>query len=223
MLGRDGAPVSREALPAVVVAAAGRRLALAVEEIVGEHEIIIKDLPGVLSRIDVLGGATILGDGRVVPVLNPEGLIRRASENATSLSARAAASKKRVEMPRVVIADDSATTRMLVAGELEAVGYRVLTACDGREALGLLETHGAGALVSDLNMPNMDGLELTRIVRRSERLRDIPVILVTSCESEDEKSAAAEAGASFYIIKKDFTGDTLRAALSKLIRGGGAA
>lgn len=203
-------PPDGSALATVVVSAAGRQHGLIVDSVLGEREIVIKDLPPVLSSVEALAGATVLGDGRVVPVLDPGGLVLGPQVDV-SLS-------RSGPQDRVLVVDDSATTRMLIAGELEDAGFSVTLACDGQEALETLEKKGAAAIVADVSMPRMDGLELTRWVRQSDTFARLPVVLVTSNASEEDRTKGEAAGADAYIIKKDFTGDMLLVTLRGLLQ-----
>ncbi len=202
------------AVSCVVVASGRRRLALEVDTIVGELEVITRDLPGALSAVPLLAGATILDDGRVVPVLDPAALIAEARGQAASV----AQSLKPRRVPKIIVADDSATTRMVLGSELEAAGYQVVTATDGAHALDLLKAEGADGVVSDVNMPNLDGFELTRSIRASEAFADVPVVLVTSQESPEDRARGAEVGADAYMIKKDFGREALLQTLDGLMR-----
>jgi two-component system, chemotaxis family, sensor kinase CheA len=206
----------------VVIASSGQRLALGVDAVVDEREIIMRDLPGALSGIDILAGATILDDGRVVPVLNVEGLCRAATDRVAALVTDALPTTTTRRKQRIVVADDSAATRLLIASEIEAAGFEVAAAADGREALALLEGSETAALVSDVSMPNLDGVALVSAVRAHATLANLPVILVTSLDSDSDRQRGAAAGADAYLIKREFTGDKLVEVLGQLLRRSGA-
>jgi two-component system chemotaxis sensor kinase CheA len=104
----------------------------------------------------------------------------------------------------VLLVEDSVTARMLLRDVLETAEYQVTTACDGVEALEALTEGDFDVLVSDVQMPRMDGFELTRRVRQDERLRALPVILVTTLESDEDKQRGVDAGADAYIVKRGF-------------------
>jgi two-component system chemotaxis sensor kinase CheA len=118
---------------------------------------------------------------------------------------------------RVLVVDDSATSRTLVRNILKTAGYEVLTAIDGEEAFSTLKEQKADLVVSDVEMPKMDGFELTRRIRRDAELERLPVILVTSMGSEEHKSQGAEAGADAYIIKGAFDQDELLQTVARLL------
>jgi two-component system chemotaxis sensor kinase CheA len=109
----------------------------------------------------------------------------------------------------VLVADDSLTTRTLERYILEAAGYEVMLAGDGAEALALLQEHGCDVLVSDVEMPGLDGIELTSRVRAEPSLRDVPIILVTSLDSAADRERGLHAGAEAYIVKTSFDQDQL--------------
>jgi two-component system chemotaxis sensor kinase CheA len=162
---RDGAaPAAARALLVVLVVAVGQRLALAVDELAGEQEIVVKNLAAPLRRIGGVAGATVLGDGAVVPVLDVAGLIRLAGRSdrparGTQPAAPAPAPRAR---RTILVVDDSITTRLLEKNILEAAGYRVQLATNGQEALDLLASGGLPDLImSDVAMPVLDGIELT--------------------------------------------------------------
>jgi two-component system chemotaxis sensor kinase CheA len=110
---------------------------------------------------------------------------------------------------RVLVADDSLTTRTMERYILEAAGYEVALAGDGAEALALLQEHGSDVLVSDIEMPGLDGIELTARVRAEPLLRDLPVILVTSLDSATDRERGLQAGADAYLVKTSFDQDQL--------------
>ena len=117
----------------------------------------------------------------------------------------------------VLVADDSVVSRMLQKGILETAGYEVRVAADGMEAWEVLQSAPCDLLVSDVNMPRMDGLELTAKLRSDTRFRDFPVILVTSLDSPQDHARGVEAGADAYIVKSAFSRDGLLQAVQRLI------
>jgi len=202
-----GLPHARDAaagdkIPIVVIARGRELLAVAVDALVGEQEMVVKPLGNHLRRVPYVAGAALLGGGAVVAVLNAADLfsargIARAAESAPRREPAPARS-------RILVVDDSITTRTLEKSILETAGYGVRTARDGVEALELLEQEIDDAVISDVNMPRMDGIALVREMRRREALRDIPVVLVTSLGSEKDRRAGLESGANAYIVKTEF-------------------
>ena len=152
--------------------------------------------------------------------LNPTDLIKSARGMAgrTSISARIRQTKvKEVKRPIILVVDDSLTTRNLEKNILETAGYEVKVATDGVEALSVLRSDGCDLIVADVLMPEMDGLELTATLKSDPRFGEIPIILVTSLESREDKQRGMEAGADAYIIKSTFDQTSLLQTIEQLI------
>jgi two-component system chemotaxis sensor kinase CheA len=197
------------ALPTVALVGAGtQRLGLLIDRVIGEQEIVVKPLPYPLLRVRHITGATILGSGRVVPIINVADLLRGGTRAAPAMVIPPATEPAR-KRQRVLVADDSLTTRTLERYILEAAGYEVELAGDGAEALAALQERGCDVLVSDVEMPGLDGIELTARVRAEPRLHDLPVILVTSLDSAADRERGLQAGADAYIVKSSFDQDQL--------------
>jgi two-component system chemotaxis sensor kinase CheA len=200
---------STTATPTLVLVGTGQqRVALLIDRVVGEQEIVVKPLPYPLMRVRHIAGATILGSGRIVPILNVPDLLRGAARSVPTLVAPPVAEPVRVRQ-RILVADDSLTTRTMERYILEAAGYEVELAGDGAEALALLQERGCDVLVSDVEMPGLDGIQLTERVRAEPGLRDLPVILVTSLDSATDRERGLQAGADAYIVKTSFDQDQL--------------
>jgi two-component system chemotaxis sensor kinase CheA len=167
-------------------------------------------------RIRNIGGATVLGDGRVVLMLNPVDLLRSVStREAGQWVVPKQAPRAR---PRVLLADDSLTTRALERSVLETAGFEVVAVADGAEAFGMLDQHpDFDAVVSDVSMPRLDGIELCQRIRASERLRGLPVILVTSLGSDADRQRGLAAGADAYVVKSEFDHEKLVAEVNLLL------
>jgi two-component system chemotaxis sensor kinase CheA len=207
------------ARPVVVVGSAERRVAVAVESLVGVQEVVIKPLPWPFSRVGGTAGAATLASGEVVMVLNAADLTRPGWAGDPG---RAAAGPARPDVApagpvTVLVVDDSAVTRTLEKSILEAAGYQVRVAPDGAAALDLLGREPCDLVVTDIEMPRLDGLSLTERVRADERLRDLPVVLVTSLESEEDRRRGVEVGADAYIVKGAFDQDQLLETIQRLI------
>jgi two-component system, chemotaxis family, sensor kinase CheA len=184
----------------VVVGAVEKRVAFAVDQVIEEQEIVTKSLGKPLVRVRNVGGATILGDGSVVVLLNPNDLVR----SAFGESIKSPVIRQAEERATVLVADDTITTRTLQKSLLEMAGFRVITAKDGEEAFQILTQEPVQVLVTDVQMPRMDGFDLTARVRSDQKLRNLPVILVTSLGSEADKARGIEVGADAYIVKKEY-------------------
>jgi two-component system chemotaxis sensor kinase CheA len=167
---------------------------VAVDDVVGQQDVVVSSLGSRLARVPHLAGASVLDDGRVVGVLAPAELFRRAQPSAArSVTAR----------PRIVVADDSLTTRSAVKALLEIAGFTVLPAGDGEEAFALVREAGCQLVVSDVQMPVLDGFALTRRIKADPKLREIPVVLVTSLDAAGDRAAGLEAGADGYLVKRE--------------------
>jgi two-component system chemotaxis sensor kinase CheA len=192
-------------LPVVIVQEGVTRVAFTVDELLSENEVVVKDLGSRLSRAKNVSGATVLPTGRVAIILNAADLVRGATEHgvAGSLSEMLAGDASKVKT-RILIADDSVTTRTLVKNILEAAGYEVIDAADGMEAWQFLQDKSVDLVVSDVEMPRMDGFALTQTIRNSKRHQKLPVILVTALETEQDKMRGLDAGANAYLPKSGF-------------------
>jgi two-component system chemotaxis sensor kinase CheA len=209
-------------LPVVILAAAERRMAFVVDELSGEQEVVIKGLGKQLSRVSGITGATVMGNGEVVLILNAADLIKLAlrSERRSVFDKSGAeiAIKQASSRQRILVVDDSITTRTLEKNILEAAGYIVLLATDGREALNTIAVEGMPDLiVSDVAMPNLNGFELTEKLKGDVRTSDVPLILVTSLDSPADKARGIKVGADAYIIKSGFDQTNLLETIEQLI------
>jgi two-component system, chemotaxis family, sensor kinase CheA len=192
------APESRSHLrPALVLASGGQRVVLGVEEVLGQQELVVSSLGARLAQVSHLAGAAVLDDGRVIGVLAAPELVRRV-QPAAGASRGAAPART-----RILVVDDSLTTRSAMKALLEIAGYAVAAAADGEEAFQLLATAGAELVVSDVQMPRLDGFGLTRRIKADPRLRATPVVLVTSLEAAEDRALGLEAGADGYLVKRE--------------------
>jgi two-component system chemotaxis sensor kinase CheA len=198
-LGIDNRPVTDEVIPSVFITSKGNSLALAVDEIYEEQEIIIKPFQVPIDGIKTWSGATVLGDGRLYPVLSAAYLL--GIEEVNRSDRKMIGNKRSVDL---LVVDDSVTSRTLLLEILEFAGFKVDTAEDGVEAYRMLMSKNYDLLVSDIEMPNMNGLDLTSKVRETSSLKNLPVILVTGLAKDEDKERGIKAGANAYILKKSF-------------------
>lgn len=207
-----GAP--RPRLATVVLASGPLRLALGVDEVLAEQEVLVRGLGARVRSARHVSGAAVLPDGKMALLLHPGSLIRIAEgvPHATLFPT----ATRRVRQ-RILLADDSPTTRALEQSLLEAAGYEVLPCADGAEAWERLQRVGADALVTDVEMPRMDGFALTEAVRTSPRFSRLPVVLVTAREKPEDKSRGLEVGASAYLVKSAFDQTNLLETLRRLL------
>lgn len=199
-------------LPALVLGWAGEQVAFLVDEILEEREFVVKGLGRQLLSVPNVAGATILGTGKVLPVLNVADLIRSA------VTISPAAIQEAREVPKsVLVAEDSITSRTLLKSILESDGYKVTTAVDGAEALRLLAHEQFNLVVSDVDMPRMNGFDLTARIRNDKDLSHLPVVLVTTLDSRDDRERGIDVGANAYIVKGSFDQGTLLDVVRRLV------
>ncbi len=209
--------------PAIILAVAEQRMAFVADGLVGEQEIVIKGMGKQLARVGGIAGASVMGNGEIVLVLNAADLIKLALQGkaqpvlATPVEAEAvlpAAKRPR----RILIVDDSITTRTLEKNILEAAGYTVQLATDGQEALGMIAAGSAPDLIiSDVAMPRLDGFGLTQKIKSEARTAGVPIILVTSLDSPNDKVRGIEVGADAYIVKSSFDQTNLLETIEQLL------
>jgi two-component system chemotaxis sensor kinase CheA len=208
----------RDYVHAVVLGSADKRIAFLVDEILDEQEILVKSLGRQLSRVRNIAGATLLGTGQVVPILNVSDLMKSAVKVSTSRGrAATAAEKAATKRKSILVAEDSITARTLLKNILESAGYVVKTTVDGADALTELKAGSYDLLVSDVEMPRMSGFELTEKLREDKRLAELPVVLVTSLDSREDRERGIDVGANAYIVKSSFDQSNLLETVRRMI------
>lgn len=210
-------PLPADAWVSLVIAGAGgKRVAFMVDQVIGEQEVLAKGLGRQLARVRNIAAATVLGNGRVAAILHVPDLIK----SARRVHARPVADGMPPVAPArksILVAEDSITSRQLLKGILEAAGYTVATAVDGLDAYTQLRTHAFDLLVSDVDMPHLDGCELTARVRADQTLAELPVVLVTTLDSAADRERGADAGANAYLVKSGFDQDNLLRVIGRLL------
>lgn len=208
-----------EPLTVVIISAAEKRLGLVVSSLEGEQEIVMKNLGQQLVKVGGFSGATVLGSGQVVLVLNAADLLKLAhGAKAHAVNTAVSPEQPTEAQKTILVVDDSITTRTLEKNILEAAGYKVKLANDGEEAYGQLLTEKLPHLViSDVEMPRLDGFGLALRLKEDNRFRDIPFILVTSLDSPKSKARGIEVGADAYIVKSSFDQGDLLETIRQLI------
>jgi chemosensory pili system protein ChpA (sensor histidine kinase/response regulator) len=206
-------------LPVVILGSGKSRVGFQIDGILGARDIVVKTLGTHLGNVKGLLGATLLGDGTVVPILDPTTLVGdKEEQSAVAMSARASRTGNRPHQDRpltVLVADDSVSVRRVMTNLIKSVGWTPVDAKDGRDALEVL--HGLlvppDAFLLDIEMPRMDGYELLSFLRSQDEYRHTPVIMVTSRAGEKHRAKALDLGATGYLVKP-YQDD----ALIKLIR-----
>jgi chemosensory pili system protein ChpA (sensor histidine kinase/response regulator) len=192
-----------------------QRIALHVDELQGNHEAVVKNIGPQLARLPGIAGATVRGDGRVVLILNPAQLPQRISSGVRKQAVAEAKEVLRVQ-PLVMVVDDSLTVRKITSRLLLRSGYQVVTAKDGVDALEQLGEITPALMLLDIEMPRMDGFELTKQLRRDAATQHLPIIMITSRTAEKHRNYAMELGANEY-LGKPFQEDELLAHIARLI------
>jgi len=191
------------------------RVALAVDELVEEREVVVRPLGARLAGVRSAIGATTLADGSVASILRGGYIVQQAHERVR-VSTNAQDGEQAVRR-RVLLVEDSITTRTLERSILEAAGYDVTTAGDGEEAWSLLQDLPVDVVVTDVDMPRLDGFGLTQRIRGSQHLVDVPVVLVTARGTDADKRRGVDVGADAYISKSEFDQGTLLQTLAELL------
>jgi chemosensory pili system protein ChpA (sensor histidine kinase/response regulator) len=187
----------------ILLRSGAQRAAVHVDELVGNREVVVKNIGPQLTRVPGISGATVLGDGRVVMIINPVLLAHRdtAPLVITKGEKLPTPEEKPATAPLIMVVDDSLTVRKITSRLLAREGYEVVTAKDGVDALQQLQEHTPDVMLVDIEMPRMDGFELTKNVRGDAAMAHIPIIMITSRTAEKHRSYAKELGVNAYLGK----------------------
>jgi two-component system, chemotaxis family, sensor kinase CheA len=199
----------------LVLAAGGERAGVLVDEVLGDREVLVKELAAPLVRVPNVAAAGLLGLGDLVLILRPADLVGSVRMHTAVARAPEPPAPSPVS-PAVLVVDDALTTRTMERSLLETAGYRVQVAADGEEAWTALASGEFGLVVSDVDMPRMDGFELTARIRQEPRLAGLPVVLVTALESREDKQRGLDVGANAYVVKSSFEQSKLLEILHRL-------
>jgi two-component system chemotaxis sensor kinase CheA len=218
--------------PCVLMKVGEERFGLIVDRLLDIIDVAFKPQSNILLRVRNVAGATILGTGQVCMILAAKDLLQSLKGNHSSLRAISGANsnllpasqKRRANAPslqpvklKILLAEDSILVRTQEKRLLEAAGYEVVTAIDGLDGYNKLQTSNFDAVISDIEMPNLDGFSLTTRIRQQEEYSELPIILVTSLSTDEDKRKGAEAGANAYIVKRQFNQNILLDTLARLI------
>jgi chemosensory pili system protein ChpA (sensor histidine kinase/response regulator) len=222
---RSASAVAQQYSPLMILKSGSDRIAIHVDEIIGNREVVVKNIGPQLARMIGIAGATVLGSGEIVLILNPVPLSQRAvhehvraprlipSSAPESMGAVAEMAGSQPAAPGaapvqglrtqniVMVVDDSLTVRRVTQRLLSREGYQVVLAKDGVDALEHLQSISPDVMLVDIEMPRMDGFDLTRNVRGDERTRGIPIIMITSRTAEKHRNYAMELGVNEYLGK----------------------
>jgi chemosensory pili system protein ChpA (sensor histidine kinase/response regulator) len=200
LLGAQGANEVQPYHSVLLLRSGIQRIALHVDQLIGNEEIVVKNIGPQLARLPGVAGATVLPDGAIVLIMNPVQQAAAARARAAAVVEPPQAAAQAVS-PAVMVVDDSLTVRKITSRLLEREGYRVLLAKDGVDALEQMKDALPGVLLVDIEMPRMDGFDLTRNVRADQRLQGIPIIIISSRTAEKHRSRAAELGVNAFLGK----------------------
>lgn len=201
----------------VVLVSGEHHIAFKVDEVVDEQQVLVKGLGRLLKRVRNISGATVLGSGKVIPVLHIADLMKSALRYAEKTKGQISVEETTEKIKKILVAEDSITARTLLKNILETAGYQVSTAVDGTDAFTRARTGEFDLIVSDVDMPRMNGFELTAKIRSDKKLSEIPVVLVTALESREDREHGIEVGADAYIIKSSFDQTNLLEIIRKLV------
>jgi two-component system chemotaxis sensor kinase CheA len=207
-----------EVLSAVVLMSIHHRIAFVVDEVLQEQEVLVKTLGKQLTRVRNISSATVLGSGKVVPILNVPDLMKSAVKaSATGVRTSVVSKESAPAKKSILVAEDSITSRTLLKNILEIEGYEVTTAVDGTDAFNKLHTGKFDLVISDVDMPRMNGFGLTAKIRADKKFTELPVLLVTALESGEDRERGMDAGANAYIVKSSFDQSSLLEVMRRLI------
>ncbi|NVO02219.1 MAG: response regulator [Bacteroidetes bacterium] len=213
-------PEEKNVQSIIILQTTESRVAFLVDNIIGEQEVLIKSLGNQLHSVRNILGATVLGNGKTILVLSVPDLLSSAEKQSfSSWTIPIETSNKQISKKKlnILIAEDSITSRMMLKNILESAGYNVTATVDGLNAYETLASGGFDLVVSDVDMPRMSGFTLTEKIRGDSRFSEIPVILVTSLESKEDRERGIDVGASAYVIKRSFDQSNLLEIIKKII------
>lgn len=220
LLGEPGSPdvaIPDQPMPLVLMQGIGRNYAVIVEHVAGSRDVIIKGLGRFMPAVPGVIGASILGDGGVAPVIDLRDVLGRERQALAAIPTLALEAVP--DLPLVLVVDDSVSARRTLAALAADGGYRVVTAIDGLEAVEAIEEERPAAVIADLEMPRMNGLELTRHLRTNDETHGIPVMMITSRSTDKHRQHATEAGVDEYVVKP-YDEDAVLESLAALIASG---
>jgi len=214
--GEDEGKMKKEML-VVMAASLDSQVGFVVDEIVGEGEVFIKSLGKHLGKVKNVSGAIIMPNGEVVVVLDIPDLIAHSALSLPGTTGMRRAPKTKRKEKKILIVEDAFSTRELEKSILETHGYLVDTAVDGLDALDRMADNQYDLIVSDVEMPRMNGFELCRTLKNNEGYREIPFVMVTALQKEEDKRRGIEVGAAAYIVKSAFEQSNLLDTIERLV------
>jgi len=220
LFGLPGAPGQSDQLTVVIISDRLNRYGLVVDRVVGEENLVVRPLDSRLGKVPNVSAGAILDDGSPVVIFDADDLVRSIHQLLTTGKLQKIG-KDRQALPagkkRILIADDSLTVREVERRLLENAGYDVTTAVDGVDGWNTLTARSFDLLISDVDMPRMNGIDLVRTVKTDPLLKDMPVMIVSYKDREEDRLRGLEAGANYYLTKGSFHDESLLTAVRDLI------
>jgi chemosensory pili system protein ChpA (sensor histidine kinase/response regulator) len=207
LLGEIDTPTPARQIPVLLLKSGVQRAAIRVDEIIGNREVVVKTIGPQLSRLSGVAGATVLGNGQVVLILNPVQLVHRDAVADTPVPVPVAPAPaplvvdQKSGAPLIMVVDDSLTVRKITTRMLTREGYEVASAKDGVDALQQLQDIKPDCILLDVEMPRMDGFEFARNMRADPATKSIPIIMITSRTADKHRNHAIELGVNEYMGK----------------------
>lgn len=208
--------ISSDSIQVIVFEINGKRKGFSIDKVIGEQEVLVKKFNKQLSRVRNILGASVLGSGQVVPILNISDLYKSSEKHGATVKTASPSSEKETQRS-ILIVEDSITSRTLLKNILETSGFKVNVAVDGIDGFTKLKEGVYDAVVTDVEMPRMNGFDLTKKIRSDKETANIPVVLVTSLSKREHREKGIDAGANAYIVKSDFEQSNLMEVLDRLI------
>jgi two-component system chemotaxis sensor kinase CheA len=212
-----GGPATASDGPIVVLADSAQRHAFKIDRLLGQRDVVLKGLSRLLPKVPAVAGASVEPDGSVLLVLDPPGLIARAQRSSPVEAVTLAPRVVDGPQPRILVVDDALTVRELQRSILERAHFDVRVASDGVQALALLAEEPADLVLTDVEMPNMDGFTLTEAIRTNAVLANTPVLILSSRASDADRQRGLDVGADGYIVKSGFDEASLLSAVDRLL------
>jgi two-component system chemotaxis sensor kinase CheA len=216
-LAREPTLLNGRPLPAMLLRSGNTRLGVTVSALLGQRAAIVKDLGIRADQAGQSAGGILLEDGRVAVVLDVAALLEMARRPGGAAKSFLQMPGPQKRPPAILVVDDSITTRSLEKTILESQGYRVRVAVDGVEALAQLRAERADLVITDIQMPRMDGYALLEEIKKDKQLADIPVIVVTSMERREDQEKGLALGADAYVVKRKFDQRELLEAIRQIV------
>ena len=211
-------PLENDFRPCIVLKVGNDQAGFFIDQIFSQQEVVSKPLSPLLKRVRNVTGATILGAGDICLILNPSDLVK-SLQRSTFTSSLIPIKPETQRKPVILLVEDSPPVRIQEQRLFEGAGYEVITATNGAEGYHKLKTREFDAVVSDVEMPHLDGLSLVTKIRKHPSHKTLPVILVTTLDSDEDRQRGADAGANAYILKGQFNQEALLETLERLVVG----